>query len=342
MKQRTLGRTGWLVGEIGLGTMGMGGGFGPVDDDQSVRTLLHAFERGVNFVDTALAYGEGRAHAVVARALREWSGGKVYVATKVWPMRWPSPWEDDPPMRGRYPAWYLAHEVEKCLKQLSLERLDLLQLHCWLDRGVEELDWLESLNGLRLAGKVDRIGVSIRDNRPEEGVRLAQLGLVDTQQVVFNLFDQRPAQQLFRASAVQDTGFIARVPFDSGALIGGWTPDTYAGWDEQTHSFHKSYFKGQRFAETYERVRSLERLCAPHYPTLAEAAMRFCLSDPAVSVVIPGMMRPEEVDLNVAYSDGRPFPDDLRQALRAHAWARNFYFPDPEPEVELGASAFED
>jgi aryl-alcohol dehydrogenase-like predicted oxidoreductase len=123
------------------------------------------------------------------------------------------------------------------LRRLGVERIDLFQLHCWLGSGVEELDWLETLNALRVEGKIDQIGVSIRDYRPEEGVALAQLALAASIQVVFNMFEQRPAAGLFPAGAASSTAFIARVPFDSGALIGNWTEDTYAGWAEDVPKF---------------------------------------------------------------------------------------------------------
>jgi aryl-alcohol dehydrogenase-like predicted oxidoreductase len=226
-------------------------------------------------------------------------------------------------MRGRYPAWHLRHGVDLALKRLGVERLDLLQLHGWLPDGVGSLDWLESLNVLRQEGKVDKIGVSIRDYRPGEGVNLARFGLVDSVQVVFNMFEQRPAEQLFPAGAQTGTAFIARVPFDSGSLIGHWTPDTYGTWAED--SVPAWLFRGERFGQTLERVDALKKLCAPYYPTLAEAALRYALSDSHVSTVIPGMLTTGEIDMNVACSDGEPFPAELKDQLPAHGWFRNFY-----------------
>lgn len=323
MEYRSFGRAGWRVSAIGLGAWGMGGGWGAVDDGTSIATLLYAWEHGINFVDTAQMYGSGHSEQVIGRALKQWTGDKIYVATKVQPIQWPSPNDDAPPMRGRYPAWYLREQVEACLTRLGVERIDLLQLHCWLDAGCTELDWLETLNALRLEGKVDRIGGSLRDNRPGEGVGAARLGLLDAQQVVFNLFDQRAGDELFRVGEASATAFIARVPLDSSSLVGHWTPETYATWDEG--DVRKVMFRGERFGETLQRVEALKELCAPYFPTLAEAALRFVLSDPGVAVVIPGMKTREEVDLNLACSDGRPFPDALKAQLLAHRWARNFY-----------------
>jgi aryl-alcohol dehydrogenase-like predicted oxidoreductase len=323
MQYRDFGRTGWRVSEISYGGWQLGGQWGQVNDEASIRSLLHAYERGVNFVDTAEMYGEGHSEEVIGESLRRWDGDKIYVATKSRPTVWPAPTEDDPLMRGRYPAWHLRQNVELSLQRLGVERLDLYQLHGWFKDGVRNLDWLESLNDLRIEGKIDKIGVSIRDCRPDEGVELAALGLVDSQQVVLNLFEQRPTGELFTAGAQTGTGFIARVPFDSGSLIGHWTAATYATWAED--SVPAWLFRGERFAQTLERVEALKELCAPYYPTLAEAALRFTLSSTQVSTVIPGMLTAAEIDMNVAYSDGEPFPDELLEQLAAHGWPRNFY-----------------
>jgi aryl-alcohol dehydrogenase-like predicted oxidoreductase len=323
MHYRDFGRTGWRVSEISYGGWQLGGQWGQVDDEASIRSLLHAYQRGVNFVDTAEMYGEGHSEEVIGESLRRWDGDKIYVATKAQPTVWPSASEDDPTMRGRYPEWHLRHHVELSLERLGVERLDLYQLHGWFKSGVRELDWLETLNDLRIEGKIDKIGVSIRDYRPDEGVELAKLGLVDSHQVVLNLFEQRPTGDLFSAGSTTGTGFIARVPFDSGSLIGHWTLETYSTWAED--SVPAWLFRGERFAETLKRMEALKAVCAPYYPTLAEAALRYTLSSPQVSTVIPGMLTEAEIDMNVAYSDGEPFPDELLRQVATHGWPRNFY-----------------
>lgn len=323
MQYRSFGRTGWSVSEIAFGGWQLGGDWGPVDDDASIATLLHAFERGINFVDTAELYGAGHSEEVIGRALRQWRGDRIFVATKVKPVMWPDATDDRPEMRGRYPRWYLRRSVDDALRRLQVERLDLLQLHSWMPDGITDLDWLETLNELRIAGKIEHIGVSLRDYRPDEGVDLARLGLVASEQVVFNLFEQRPDRELFPAGASTGTAFVARVPFDSGSLIGHWTAQTYEQW--QPGSVPHFLFRGDRFARTLARVEALKAECAPYYPTLAEAALRYVLGSPHVATVIPGMTTPAEVDLNVAYSDGAPFPDELRNRLAAHSWPRNFY-----------------
>lgn len=294
-----------------------------MDDAASIRTLLHAFDRGINFVDTAELYGAGHSETVIGQALRQWRGGKIYVATKAQPTVWPDPDDPAPALRGRFPDWHLRANVENSLRRLGVERIDLYQLHSWGPRGHLELDWLETLNDLRAEGKIDRIGVSLRDNHPEEGVALARLGLVASEQVIFNLFEQPPRDALFPAAKLGGTAMIARVPLDSGALVGEWTPDSYSRFEpgSQPHRM----FRGDRFAETLARVEALKAETAPFYASLAEAAMRYVLAHDAVSVLIPGMSTPEEVDMNIRISDGADFPAKLLERLPQHCWVRNFY-----------------
>ncbi len=323
MKYRTFGRTGWQVSEIGFGAWQLGGDWGKVDDAKSIDTLHYAFDKGINFVDTAELYGNGHSEEVVGKALKSWSGQKIYVATKVRPVQWPNPNDDTPQMRGRFPPWYIRENVEKSLKRLGVERIDLFQLHTWTPGATAELDWLETLLALRREGKIDHIGISLRDYRPDEGIDLARFGLVDSIQVIFNMFEQRPAQRLFRAGAQTNTAFIARVPLDSGSLTGNWTKDSYAAFEpgSQPHNM----FRGDRFADTLQRVDALKAICAPHYSKLAEAAMRYVLSAPQLSTLIPGMKNRAEVDMNIAYCDGNIFPDELKSKLEAHGWVRNYY-----------------
>lgn len=323
MQYRKFGRTGWNVSEIGFGGWQIGGSWGRVDDDASVRTLLHAFERGINFVDTAELYGAGHSETVIGRALREWCGDKIYIATKAQPTVWPNPDVRAPQFRGRFPDWHLRENVENSLRRLGVERLDLFQLHSWGPMGHRELDWLETLNDLRIEGKIDQIGVSLRDNEPDEGVALAQLGLVASEQVIFNMFEQHPRDRLLPAALDSGTAIIARVPLDSSSLVGHWTPETYDDWEDGSQQ--KIMFRDERFTDTLARVDALKSEVGDAYPTLAEAAMRYVLSHDAVSVVIPGMKTPEEVDMNIAYSDGRRLNDNLIDRLRKHAWIRNYY-----------------
>jgi aryl-alcohol dehydrogenase-like predicted oxidoreductase len=197
-------------------------------------------------------------------------------------------------------------------------------MHSFMPSAMVELDWLETLHALRREGKIDRIGVSLRDNEPDEGVDAAAFGIVDSFQVIFNMFEQRPAQRLFPAGASSNCAFIARVPLDSGSLVGHWTAESYAQFEvgSQQHSM----FRGERFGETLKRVQALKDICQPYYPKLAEAAMRYVLSEPQLSSLIPGMKNRTEVDMNIAYCDGAEFPSALKMQLPSHIWIRNYYY----------------
>jgi aryl-alcohol dehydrogenase-like predicted oxidoreductase len=323
VKYRKFGRTGWDVSEIGFGAWQIGGDWGKVDDAASVDTLHYAWDQGINFVDTAELYGDGHSEEIVGRALKEWRGQKIYVATKVRPIQWPSPDDNNPQMRGRFPEWYVREAVDKALKRLGVERIDLFQLHSFTPDAVDELDWLEILNKLRREGKIEHIGISLRDFRPDEGVDAVSFGLVDSVQMIFNMFEQRPAHKLFPAGVKTNTAFIARVPLDSGSLAGTWTAGSYAKFEpgSQPHQM----FRGERFAETLKRVEALKKLCAPYYSTLSEAALRYVLSEGPVSTLIPGMKNRVEVDMNIAFSDDGVFPEELKAQLQPHGWIRNYY-----------------
>jgi aryl-alcohol dehydrogenase-like predicted oxidoreductase len=324
VKFRNFGSTNWQVSEIAFGGWQLGGSWGHVDDDESVKTLLHAYECGINFVDTAELYGAGRSESVVGKSLHQWTGNKIYVATKIQPLKWPDADDDNPVMRGRYPSWHLREGVEKALTRLGVEQLDLLQLHCWAPDLLNSLDWLETLNQLRLEGKVNKIGVSIRDYRPNEGKDLAKLNLVSSIQVIFNIFEQRPATEgLFQECGRSGTAAIARVPLDSGSLSGLWTKNTPSTWVKD--SVQDQLFGGDRFTKTFKKVEELKKVIKPYFSSLGEAAMRYSLSAPQVSITIPGMSSNTSVDRNVSYSDGQIFPSDLAVKLAEFNWPRNYY-----------------
>lgn len=323
MLYRTFGRTGWLVSEISFGGWQLGGQWGKVDDRESLATLLASYESGVNFVDTAQMYGDGHSETVVGTSMREWRGDRVRVATKVQPTEWPSADDYDPDLDSRYPAKHLRDNVDNSLRRLGVDRLDLFQLHCWAPSGMAQTDWLETLHDLRKAGKIDKIGVSLRDYRPQDGVALARSGIVDSIQVIYNIFEQRPEEDLFPAAVAGSTAIIARVALDSGALSGAWNRDTYSKWEKG--SVLHSMFRGERFAETLDRVDRLALVTSSRYSTLAEASVRFVLDAPAVSTTIIGMRNSQRLAETLSYSDGERLPSALRQSLAEHVWPRNYY-----------------
>jgi aryl-alcohol dehydrogenase-like predicted oxidoreductase len=321
VRYRRLGRTGIEVSEIGYGAWGIGGSqWGGADDDESIQALHRAIDLGLNFIDTALAYGQGRSERLVGQVVRE-RPERIYVATKVPPknLTWPAP--AGVPVEEAFPADHIKACAELSLANLGLERIDLLQLHVWSDEWVDQGDWREAVDELRAAGKIGFFGVSINDHQPSNGVRLVQSGAADTVQVIYNVFDQSPEDELFPACREHDVGVIARVPLDEGGLTGRIGPDTeFAEGD-----FRENYFRGDRKREVQERVRAIAADLGISEDELAEVALRFVLSDPTVSTVIPGMRSLRNVERNVAVSDRDGLPDDWREKLRAHRWVRDFY-----------------
>jgi len=320
---RRFGRTDWQVSEISFGAWQLGGQWGPVDDAESLASLLQSYQLGVNFVDTAQMYGLGHSEKIVGKSLREWSQGGVRVATKAQPVQWPSVTNEDPKYSELYPKKYLIDQVEGSLKRLGVDRIDLFQLHCWAPDGMKNLEWLEALSALRDAGKIEKIGVSIRDYRPSDGIELAESGLVDSIQVIYNIFEQQPDQELFSAAAQSGTAIVARVALDSGSLSGVWTPETYSDWADG--SVLKHMFRDERFQETLQRIEEVKTITASHYEKLAEAAVRFVLDRPEVSTTILGMSNSRRLQENLSYSDGVGLAPGLRDKLRGQEWRRNYY-----------------
>jgi aryl-alcohol dehydrogenase-like predicted oxidoreductase len=321
MRNRKLGRTGIEVSEIGYGAWGIGGAqWGGADDDESVQALHRAIDLGLNFIDTALAYGEGRSERIVGQVVRERSE-TVHVATKVPPRNriWPAP--EGVPLDEVFPAGYVRECAERSLRNLGMEAVDLLQLHVWNDEWTDRDGLLEEMEELRSAGKVRFFGISINDHQPANGLAMVETGAVDTVQVIYNVFDQSPEDELFPACREHGVGVIARVPLDEGGLTGRIRPDTEFTGDD----FRDDYFRGDRKREVHERVRAIASDLGIEEDELAEVALRFVLSEPTVSTVIPGMRSLRNVERNVAVSDGRTLTDEQRERLRAHRWVRNFY-----------------
>jgi len=319
MKSRRLGRTGAMVSEIGYGAWGIGGSqWMGAQDDESLRALHRAVDLGLNFIDTALAYGEGHSEQLVGRLLRE-RREPIYVATKVPPGNWE--WPAVKPAAVVFPAAHIRQSCETSLKNLKVERIDLLQLHVWLDEYLKAPWIAETLRDLQRAGKVRWLGISINDHAPQTALEAVASGLFDTVQVIYNIYDPTPAAQLFPACLKHDVGVIVRVPFDEGGLLGTIAPDTVFPKGD----FRNHYFGGERKAQAHTRTEALKTLLGAEATTLPELALRFCLTHDAVSTVIPGMRRLSSVESNIAASDGRRLSPNLMTSLAAHAWPRNFY-----------------
>ncbi len=321
MKHRKLGRTDVQVSEIGFGAWGIGKGWwGETDDTLSIKALIRALELDVSFIDTAHAYGNGHSERLIAKAFKE-ARHRVFVATKVPPKSREWPPKEGTPARQAFPADWIITHTEQSLRHLETDHLDLQQLHVWRGEWLGEIEWQEAVRRLKQQGKIRFFGVSIMDHQPESALELVQSGLVDTVQVIYNIFDQSSEGTLFPLCQAHDVGVIARVPFDEGGLTGRLSSDTIFPRD----SVQSFYFRGDRLRETCERVDRLRPLLGGEIKTVAQLALKFCLSHPAVSTVIPGMRRPEHVEANYSVSDGKPLSPETLAALRAHVWPRNFY-----------------
>jgi aryl-alcohol dehydrogenase-like predicted oxidoreductase len=321
MPLRTLGRTGLQISALGYGAWGIGKSMWiGADDDESLRALRRAIELGVNFLDTALGYGEGHSERLVGEVVRS-SSETVYVATKVPPKngQWPAPSGIQADVA--FPGDYVVACTEESLRNLGLETIDVQQLHVWSDEWVGQGDWLEAVEKLKADGKIRFFGVSINDHQPANAVRLIETGVVDSVQVIYNIFDQTPEAELFPAVQAADVGVIVRVAFDEGALTGKITPET----EFPPGDFRNGYFGGGRKQEVWDRVQAIIRDLGIPIERMPEIALRFVLSHPAVSTVIAGMRSLRNVEANAAAAELGPLSAAELEILRAHGWDRSFY-----------------
>ena len=328
MKQhtRTLGSTGYVVSELGFGCWGLGADmWRGVADGAGREALREAVDRGITFFDTALAYGNGHSERLVGAALKaELRAGRVVVATKVPPRNEEWPGKASKPLADVFPARHIAASTEQSLKNLGVEALPLQQLHVWHDAWLTDPEWEASYQQnvrLKQEGKVLHWGISINDHAPETALRILADPLFETAQVIYNIYDRSPERALFERAKHKPLGVIVRVPFDEGALTGQIRATTVfpAGdWRDE-------YFAGDRRAEAGRRAQALERLLDDQVQTLPELALRFCLSSPAVTTVIPGMRRAAHVQQNVAAAEKGRLPTGMLAKLEGHAWEKNWY-----------------
>lgn len=316
MRYRAFGRTGWQVSEIGYGMWGMAGWSGS-EDAQSLASLQLAVDSGVNFFDTAWGYGEGHSERLLGRIVRENSGQRLYAATKIPPKHrhWPSRRGDR--LEDVFPPDYIREYAERSLANLGVNTIDLLQFHVWEDDWARDERWQHAVSDLKRAGLVHAFGVSVNRWEPWNVLHTLRTGLIDAVQVIYNIFDQAPEDELFPFCRELRVGIIARVPFDEGSLTGTLTKESrWPGGD-----WRNLYFGAENLGPTVDRVARL-RQDLPDGMSLPEMALRFILSNDDVDVVIPGMRRAEHVRANVAASEAGPLPPKLIAALREHRWDR--------------------
>jgi aryl-alcohol dehydrogenase-like predicted oxidoreductase len=316
MHHRVFGRLGWRVSAIGYGMWGMAGWTGS-DDEQSLEALHRAVELGVNFFDTAYAYGDGHSERLLARILSSHRARRLYAATKIPPKnrRWPA--LPEARLGEVFPAEHVREYAERSAKNLGVGCIDLLQFHVWNDAWARDERWQRAVEELKREGLIRAFGISVNRWEPANVLAALETGLVDAVQVVYNVFDQNPENELFPACERSNIAIIARVPFDEGSLTGTLTK--HSRWPEG--DWRNIYFTPDRLAETVDRVERLRPL-VPSGSDLPELALRFVLQHPAVSTTIPGMRRVRHVEANTAAGEMAPLDDGTYQALREHRWDR--------------------
>jgi len=321
MKYRKLGRTNYEISDIGYGAWGIGGTqWLGGSDDASLAALRRAIELGLNFIDTALAYGAGHSEQLVGQVVRE-AGRGIYVATKVPPKNQLWPARPGIGIEQVFPYDYILRSTERSLKNLGVETIDLQQLHVWNPEWIASDDWRRAFEELKRSGKARAVGISINDHQPDSALKIVETGLIDSVQVIYNIFDQTPERSLFPLAIARGIGVIARVPLDEGGLTGKINENTrFAPGD-----FRAGYFQGNRKKQVREHVDSLLRDLGGDAASLPGTALRFCLSHPAVSTVIPGMRNLRNAEANCGISDIGALPQQTLEVLRRHAWERNFY-----------------
>jgi aryl-alcohol dehydrogenase-like predicted oxidoreductase len=316
VKYRSFGRAGWPVSEIGYGMWGLAGWTGS-DDATSAAALERAVELGCNFFDTAWAYGNGHSERMLGRLVQAHPAHALRVATKVPPrnLKWPS-------RRGYtldecFPPEHIREYTGKSLEHLGLPRIDLLQFHVWEDAWADDERWHREIEDLKRQGLVHAIGISVNRWEPSNVLQTVRTGLIDAVQVIFNIFDQSPQDELFPLCRELDVAVIARVPFDEGTLTGTLTRESR--WPQG--DWRNTYFVPENLAQSVDRAEAI-RPIVPRGMTMPELALRWILAQPAVSTIIPGMRTTRHVEANMAASDGHPLDPALLEQLKAHRWDR--------------------
>ncbi len=316
MKYRRLGRTGFAVSDISHGLWGMSGWSGS-DDRESLEALQLSIDLGCNFFDTAWGYGDGKSDGLLGEIMSRNKDKRIYAASKIPPknLKWPA--KPEYKYRDVFPADHVFKYAKMIREKLRTDSIDLLQFHVWDDTWAAEPEFRETVEKLKSDGLITFFGLSINRWEPENGIAALRTGLVDTVQVIYNIFDQAPEDKLFPVCKELNIGVLARVPLDEGSLGGKLTLDTKFPPDD----WRAMYFGPENLAQTVERVEKLKPLVPPGM-TLPDMALRFILSNPVVSTTIAGMRKHEHVRKNIAASDAGPLEPALLQKLKAHRWDR--------------------
>jgi aryl-alcohol dehydrogenase-like predicted oxidoreductase len=316
MRYRRFGRTGWNVSEIGYGMWGMAGWTGS-DDAESLDSLQLSVDLGCNFFDTAWAYGNGHSEELLGKILKANRSKNIYAASKIPPKnrRWPA--QPEHLLEDSYPSDHIIEYVNKTLANLGVDTIDLIQFHTWEDSWLNDERLPRVIESLRQDGKVRAVGISQNRWEPTNGIRAVRAGLVDAVQVIYNIFDQNPEDELFPACREENVAVIARVPFDEGTLTGALT--LQSTWPKG--DWRSTYFVPENLKASVTRGDALKPL-VPLEMTMPEMALRFILNNSDVSTIIPGMRKRAHVERNLAASDKGPLLAELLAELRHHRWDR--------------------
>ena len=323
MKLRQFGRKGWQISEIGYGMWGMGG-WSNSDDQESLESLQVAAELGCNFFDTAYVYGDGRSEKLLGQLVRANPDKRLYTATKIPPLNKQWPAKAEYTLRDSYPPDHVEEFVHRSLENAGLQSFDLIQLHTWEDGWLRDDRWFYRLDDLRSQGLLQAIGISLNRWEPWNGVQAVRTGQIDAVQVIYNIFDQNPEDELLPACREMNVAVIARVPFDEGTLTGTLTKESR--WPEG--DWRNTYFVPENLIPSVEHADELKKLLdgwnREHSSriTMPELALRFILHNPDISTIIPGMRKLHHVAANIEASDLGPLPDLLQSELVKHRWVR--------------------
>lgn len=316
MKYRRFGRTNWQVSEIGYGMWGLAGWTGS-DEAEYTMALDRSVELGCNFYDTAWGYANGLSEQILGKLIKRHADKKLYVATKIPPKNFTWPSKSHFKLEDCFPAAHIIEYTEKSLKNLQVETIDLQQFHVWEDAWAQHEEWQEAIEKLIREGKVQHWGVSINRWEPDNVLNTLRTGKIAAVQVIYNIFDQAPIDNLFPLCRELDVAIIARVPFDEGTLTGTLTKETtFPATD-----WRSTYFVPKNLHLSVEHAEALRPLI-PDGMNMAEMALRFILENQDVSTIIPGMRKVKHVEANMATSDGVVLEPELMAQLHKHRWDR--------------------
>jgi aryl-alcohol dehydrogenase-like predicted oxidoreductase len=316
MRNRSFGRLEWDVSEIGFGMFGMGSWSG-ADDEASLEALQFALDLGCNFFDSAWGYGAGRTDRLLGQLARDNPDKRIRAASKIPPRNLQFPAKAGVPLSEVFPRDHILEFTENILEASGLSTIDLLQFHVWNDEWADDEEWQRAVDDLKSEGLVGGVGISINRWEPRNSLNALRTGLIDAVQVIYNVFDQAPEDELFPVCEDMNIAVICRVPFDEGTLTGNLRLDSTWPADD----WRSTYFVPENLASSVAHAEAL-RGDVPPEMTMPELALRFILSNPAVSTVIPGMRSPEHIRSNFAASDAGPLSASLISRLRSHRWDR--------------------